>query len=515
MHQITRRDCLKAGFAALGAAALDGVARAGSSRPDGREFSFHHDHVLGTTLDLRFATPDRADAETAERVALDEIERLRRVFSLHDPDSELSRLNRTSGSVAVSPDLREVLHSYEHWQQVSGGACNARIGTLVRHWAEAAAQGQLPDSAALVSTARELARPGWCLDDAMGTVRRLTGSTLDLNAVAKGHVLSRAAAAVRSAVPSLAGGLVNLGGDLVGWGDAAWSIGVQDPFQPAENSRPLGGLRLHNAAVATSGGYQRYYTIGGTRYSHLLDPRTGQPADKIASATVVAPDTVTANVLATTLCVLSPEAGLALVATVPGADCLIVTADGAQFRSPGLTLLPVFAAEGDEKPQDKPKPDDKPKADAWPDDFQITVALELPKIEGGRGYRRPYVAVWIEDADGKPVRTLSVWGNAPRWIGELTDWWKIGRGDSDLVTAVTRATRGPGKYDVVWDGKDGKGNLVPQGTYSVRVEVSREHGKHTRQTGKIDCKAEEATLTLEKNAETGDTVVEYGKKKKP
>ncbi len=515
MHRITRRDCLKAGFAALGVVALNGVARAGSSRPDGCEFLFHHDHVLGTSLDLWFVTTDPADAERAERMALDEIERLRRVFSLHDPDSELSRLNRTSGPMTVSADLWAVLRSYEHWQRLSGGACNAQVGSLVRLWSEAAAQERLPDRAALDSTAREISRPGWFLDDTRGTVRRVTGTTLNLNAVAKGYVIAQTAAVVRSAVPSVAGGLVNLGGDMLCWGDATWSIGAQNPFQPAENSRPLGGFRLHNAAVATSGGYQRYYTINGTRYSHLLDPRTGQPADQIAAATVVASESLTANVLATTLCVLKPQDGLALVATIPGADCLIVTAEGTQFRSPGFTLLPVFATEEDEKPQDKPKPDDKPKADAWPEDFQVSVALEIPKIDNARGYRRPYVAVWIEDADGKPVRTLSVWGNAPRWIGELTDWWKIGRGDSDLVKAVTRATRGPGKYEVVWDGKDGKGNLVPQGTYSVRVEVSREHGKHVRQTGKIECKAEEATLKLEKNAETEETVVEYGKKKKP
>jgi hypothetical protein len=120
--------------------------------------------------------------------------------------------------------------------------------------------------------------------------------------------------------------------------------------------------------------------------------------------------------------------------------------------------------------------------------------------------------VWVEDDKGKAVRTLAVWGNQPRWLPELSGWWKVGRDDKDLVKAVTRATRAPGKYDVVWDGKDDKGQALPRGTYAVRVEVHREHGKHLYQSGKLACGAGAAKLTLEKNAETGETLVEYAKK---
>jgi hypothetical protein len=127
--------------------------------------------------------------------------------------------------------------------------------------------------------------------------------------------------------------------------------------------------------------------------------------------------------------------------------------------------------------------------------------------------RRPYVAVWAENADGKTVRTVTVWGNQPRWIPELTRWWKIARDDRKLVQAVTRATRAPGKYTLAWDGKDDQGKLLPRGTYTLHVEVHREHGKHVTQTGKIVCAEEPAHITLAANAETGETVVEYGKKK--
>ncbi len=154
------------------------------------------------------------------------------------------------------------------------------------------------------------------------------------------------------------------------------------------------------------------------------------------------------------------------------------------------------------------------KGESWPAGFQMTVALELPKIDGARKYRRPYVAVWVEDGAGKAVKTIGVWGTDGRWLKDLSDWWKIGKTNGELVKAVTRATRGPGKYDLTWDGKDEKGMPVARGEYTVRVEVHREHGKHVRQSGKIALKGEAATLKLAANEETGETVVTFGPGKK-
>jgi thiamine biosynthesis lipoprotein len=312
-------------------------------------------------------------------------------------------------------------------------------------------------------------------------------------------------------VSGVTGLLLNLGGDVAAWGDApgatGWVVGIQDPHDHCDNAAPLAGLRLKDRAVVGSGGYQRFYTICGRRYSHVLDPRSGMPAGRVAGATVVAADAVTANALATALCVLTPDEGLRLVGRVPGAACLIVAADGTRFRSTGLELHDVTSARVAALQDAKDE-----KADPWPAGFRVTVAVELPKIDGAKRYRRPYTAVWVEDAQGKPVRTLAVWGNAPKYLRDLTDWWKIGQNDAALVRAVARATRGPGKYELAWDGTDGGGKPLPQGTYTVRVEVHREFGAHVRQSGKIECRDKDAAVKLEKNKETEETVVEYKKK---
>lgn len=475
--------------------------------PKAGAFAFHRDHVIGTSLDLHVVAPDEATAAAVERTVLDEIERLRLVFSTYDAASEISVLNRTRGPVAVSAEMADVLTAYTRWQRQSGGAFNGQVGELVRVWKEAEKAGRVPDAAALDRIAAALKEPGWRLD--AHTLTKLTDQPLNLNAVAKGYIIQKAAAAVRRQHPTAGGLLINLGGDILATGGASWAVGVQDPARHFDNAAPLAGLRLTNQAVATSGGYQRGYAVGGTRYSHIFDPRTGRPAEGVAGATVVAADNVTANALATTLCVLTPAEGLKLVAGVPGAECLIVAPDGKQHRSAGLELFAVRPARAF-APQEKKA---EPKGEAWPEGYQVTVAVELPKVEAKK-YRRPYTAIWVEDDKGKAVRTLAVWGNAPKYLKDLNDWWKIGKGDADLVKAVTRATRGPGKYDLVWDGKDDKGDALPQGTYTVRVEVHREYGAHLRQSGKIECKDKPATTKLDKNAEIAETVVEFKKAEK-
>jgi thiamine biosynthesis lipoprotein ApbE len=498
----SRREVLLTGLGA--------VAAGGAAAPC-REFSFHYDHILGTSFDVLVSTGAPSAIAAAKVLVLDEIERLRRVFSPFEPDSELSRLNRADGAFPASPDLIAVLRYYETWQRRSGGTCNPQLGGLARVWAEAGRLGTRPDATTLARLAGKSSGPGWHIDESRGTVTRFSSSSLNLNSVAKGYIIRAAAEVVRRSLPSIEGFLINLGGDLCGWGDPTgrgWLVGVQDPFRPEENATPLTAIRLCDAAVATSGGYQRFVTIGGRRHSHIIDPRTGFPADGVAAATVVAADAVTANVLATTLCVLGPDAGLRLVAATPGAECLVIDADGRAFRSPGFAALECYA----DPPKEPPAEKKEKKAEPWPADYQVSIAIELPRPMGR--FRRPYVAVWIEDAGGKPVRTLTVWGDVGRWQRELSTWWKLAKDDADLIKAVTRATRTPGKYEVVWDGRDDKGKALPQGMYAVKVEVHREHGKHLTQTGKIECAATAATAKLEKNAEAEETVVEYAKKEK-
>ena len=107
---------------------------------------------------------------------------------------------------------------------------------------------------------------------------------------------------------------------------------------------------------------------------------------------------------------------------------------------------------------------------------KLNIALELPKPEHGP-YHRPYVAGWIEDAKEQPVKLIELWREKPDWIKDLRRFWrKTGRSDQALVDARTGATKGPGKYQLSWDGQDNAGNTVAAGQYLLVVEAAREHG---------------------------------------
>lgn len=503
MKPVTRRELFAVG---LGLAAFPSAGIASLSP---QEFVIHHDHIIGTSLDVHIVASAESIAQQAEDLILDEIERLRQILSIYDPLSELSQVNRSWEQRIVSADLAAVLRAYEHWYHQTHGIIHSQMGAIARRWKNAEAANTPPDTGSSIHEADRSLLLGWHLDG-NNRLTRHTDQPFDLNALGKAYIIDRCVDAVRQYLPTVTGLLINLGGDIRAWGTqasgSAWVAGVQNPLQPYDNAAPLTALPLHQQSIAGSGGYLRYYTIDGQRYSHVLDPRNGRPSDGVAGVAVVAGDTVTANALATALCVLSPAEGLKLIDRHPDTACMIIASDGTRHVSPNFVGSSVQG-------KITTSPVSTTVADAWPEGYQVTVSVELPKIDAKR-YRRPYVAVWIEDDKGKTIRTLGVWGKSPKYLKDLSDWWKIGKNDQDLVKAVAGATRGPGKYDLVWDGKDQAGTPLPQGAYTVRVEVHREFGAHLRQTGKIECLAKPASTKLEKNAETAETVIEFKKAEK-
>jgi thiamine biosynthesis lipoprotein ApbE len=456
---------------------------------------FHEENVLGTSFELKVATPSEAAAEAAESAALAEIAREQALLSSWDANSEFSRWFKTKGEpVRVSPELFEVLGLFDQWRARTNGALDASAEAVTRAWKLAAAQNRRPTSAELANAVAEVKRPHWTLDAAARTATHLDDTPLAMNTFVKSYIMDRAANAVLRTA-GVTATVLNLGGDLVVRGNWTEPVNIADPRSDAENGAPAARLTVSDRAVATSGGYRRGFDIGGQHYSHIVDPRTGQPTSEILSATVVAPNPADAGALATAFCVLKPEESKRVAATVKGAEYLLIAANGRKIMSPGFLAavpLPVPQAGGEE----------------------LTVTFELAQLGGFA--RRPYVAVWIEDKDRFPVKTLALWYQKPRWLPELHAWYRDDRmramaEGNDLTASLASATRPAGKYTLKWDGKDNAGKPVKPGKYTVLIEAAREHGTYQILRQEIEVGGAAKQFTLPGNQEIASAAIDYHK----
>lgn len=505
-------------LAAIAALLTAGTSRAAESRA---LHVFHHENVLGTSLELKVSARTEAEAGAAEAAALAEIDRLAKILSGYDADSEFSRWQKTEQSPApVSKELFEVLGLFEHWRERSGGALDASAEVVGKLWKRGAEQQRVPPDEEITAAVALINRPHWKLDATTQTATHLDHTSLMLNTFAKSYIVGRACdAAMR--VPGVGAAVVNIGGDLVVHGDWTESVDIANPTSDAENSDPISRLHIRNRAVATSGGYRRGVEIAGHKYSHLVDPRTGRPVDHILSATVVAPEATDAGALATTLCVLTPEESLRLVATIPGAECLCITRDGRRVKSQGWSQWEAprvqLAAVGEVRGLLAAAPVADPgNGQKWNPSFELTVSLELARIEGKRA-KRPYVAVWIENSEKFPVRTLALWHAKPKWLPDLKSWNHSDKLRQDaegtnITRSVSSATRSPGKYTLQWDGKNDQGQFVKPGKYTVLIEVAREHGTHQVMRQEMEFAGQPQKAELPGNVEVSAATLDYHRK---
>lgn len=302
----------------LAAWALLGLAGCQTPEPElsaSNRFEFTEPQ-MGVPFRIVLYAPGREAAETAARAAFARIAELNAVMSDYDSDSELSRLSATAGSgraVPVSADLWRVLARAQELARRTDGAFDVTVGPAVILWRKARRDRTLPDPARL---ARARAAMGWRyleLDAKNRTARLLRpGMKLDLGGIAKGYAVDEALKVL--AARGVHHALVSGGGDLAVSnpppGRAGWRVEIAPPVTSPE--LPEYWVSLRHAALATSGDVFQHVEIGGVRYSHIVDPRTGLGLTNRSQVTVVARDGLTADSLSTALSVLGPDQGRAL-----------------------------------------------------------------------------------------------------------------------------------------------------------------------------------------------------------
>ena len=287
---------------------------------------------MGLPFRISMYAPDEATAKAAADAAYDRIAVLNSIFSDYDSDSELSRLSQTSGqgkAVPVSTPLWEVLVNAQEFSKMSDGAFDITVGPLVNLWRRARHKQELPSPELIAEMKARVGYQNLRLDPEHHTAELLIPDMrLDLGAIAKNYAVEDAIRVLKEhgITRALVGGSGDMTASDAPPGEPGWRIEIAPLDAPG--APPPQIIYLKNYGIATSGDIFQRVEIGGKRYSHIVDPRTGYGLTDHSLVTVVAPSCMMANGLTTSINVLGPERGMKLVEATPGAAAHAVRMPG-------------------------------------------------------------------------------------------------------------------------------------------------------------------------------------------
>lgn len=325
-----RRAALGGALCAVAVAASNGAAAEAwrEARP-----------LMGTLVEIQAEGRDAQALRRAAAAAYREMARLTDLMSHYDPHSTVSEINRQAGiaPVAAASELIEVLKMARRVSEATRGAFDVTVGALDA-WRFDAEQPAVPDAATIARQRALVNYRDVVIDEARGTVfLRRRGMRLDLGGIAKLYILHAGADALRR--HGLGCAMIDGGGDIEAIGRSCaqpWRIGIR---HPRRRGALLGVIELRDGFVVSSGDYERYFERGRRRYHHVLDPRTGRPAEGLMHVTLVAPALERVNGYGAALMVLGDGRGRALIERMPGVEALLVSSRGTIWATPGLRHL--------------------------------------------------------------------------------------------------------------------------------------------------------------------------------
>jgi thiamine biosynthesis lipoprotein len=294
--------------------------------------------IMGTSIHVEIWHEDPAQAAELLNEVMDIMHGIDDAFSPYKPDSQLSVVNQHAGQnwVEISPQFLDLLTKSHHMSQLTGGAFDITYASVGRYYDYR--EGVRPTDDRV---AQALLAIDYRYVELDGTARRVRFAHpdvyVDLGGIAKGYAVDLAIAHLLQAGVGQAS--VSAGGDSRIVGDRRgkpWTVGIR---HPRKDDEMIALLPLEDTAVSTSGDYERFFEESGVRYHHILDPDTGESARSAMSTTILGPEATFTDALSTSVFVLGPDKGLALVNRLPGIDAIIIDEAGRMLFSDGLQEL--------------------------------------------------------------------------------------------------------------------------------------------------------------------------------
>ena len=322
---------------------------------------------MGTVFEITAYVSDKYKADKAFNDVFKEINRLDYLMSNYKEESELSKVNKYAASEPTDCDneLAYVIEQSLRYSDITDGAFDITVGPLMKKWGFFKEQGKIPGKEELESVLKSVSYKNIIIEEKIkkslfrdpGVVKtvsfRNSGTQIDLGGIGKGYAVDMAIRVLQG--NRIHSALINFAGNIYAYGTPpgkdSWVIGLQ---HPRKGERLLGSFEIKDKAVSTSGDYEKFFTIDGERYSHIIDPRTGYPVKGIVSVTIVTDNATRADALSTGVFVLGLEKGMDLIEKLADVEGVIIyeDADSKLFTKTSSGMQALFKRNIEYSPEE-------------------------------------------------------------------------------------------------------------------------------------------------------------------
>ena len=296
--------------------------------------------LMGTRFDITVIADSDKKGEAYIDLAVEEIQRIERLISSWDANSQTSAINLNAGiqAVKVDAELMQLIERAIHISQLTDGAFDISFASMDRLWRFDGSMTKMPSEFEVRDAIQKIGFKKIVIDKAASTVfLKDKGMKIGFGAIGKGYAADKAKELLKS--KGVIAGIINAAGDLNAWGTQEngqpWKVAIINPLNRA---KAFAWLPIDNSAIVTSGDYEKFVKFDGIRYAHIIDPRTGYPSRNIVSVTVMAPSAEIADALATSIFVMGAEVGVHFIDQLPDIECIIVDESNKIITSKGINV---------------------------------------------------------------------------------------------------------------------------------------------------------------------------------
>jgi thiamine biosynthesis lipoprotein len=297
--------------------------------------------LMGNRFEITVVWHDEREADALIGDAVEEIRRIERLLTTFNEESQTNLVNRYAGikPVKVDREMFDLISRCDRLSRITQGSFDITYGGVdKRLWNFDQEMTELPDESTAKKMVRLINYRNVILDNKKLTVfLKEKGMRIGFGGIGKGYAAEKAKQLLQK--KGVNSGIVNASGDLAAWGYQAngkeWTIGIADPNS---KKHPFSYLNITNQAVATSGNYEKFAMIGGKKYSHTIDPKTGLPVRGIKSVTIICSNAEIADAMATPVMIMGIRVGLDMINQIKGIACIIIDEEDKIYTSKNIRL---------------------------------------------------------------------------------------------------------------------------------------------------------------------------------